>query len=108
MVTSRWKLCLQISRIRKGGTERNRPCIFNNSALEQYDVAELKVDTNTLEHERDFMATDTNVTAIAEYRKKETDYLARHVCHYLYPTIANCVQCDTCLTPINQSYPKKT
>jgi hypothetical protein len=81
--------------------------IYSNTALEQYDVAEVKVDTNTLEHERDLMAKDTNVTAIAEYRKKErkkeTDYLARYVCHYLYPTIANCVKCDTCLTPINQS-----
>jgi hypothetical protein len=29
---------------------------YNNTALEQYDVAEVKVDINTLEHKRDSMA----------------------------------------------------
>jgi len=82
--------------------------VYNNTALEQYDVAEVKVDIDTLEHERDSMAKNANMTAIAEYRKKEADYLARYVSHYLNPTIANCVQCDTCLTPINQSYPKQS
>eukprot|EP00979_Chaetoceros_neogracilis_P006338 scaffold1283_cov220-Chaetoceros_neogracile.AAC.2 len=78
MVTSRWKLCLQISRVRKGGKYQKKSSlpIYNNTALEQYDVAEVKVDTNTLEHERDLMAKDTNVTAITEYRKKERNRLS--------------------------------
>jgi len=50
---------------------------YNDAALEQYDVAEVKDDIITLEKERDSMAKNANMTAIAEYRKKEADYLAR-------------------------------
>eukprot|EP00979_Chaetoceros_neogracilis_P003156 scaffold536_cov142-Chaetoceros_neogracile.AAC.4 len=57
MVTSRWKLCLQISRIKKTRYQKKSSLpTYNNTALEQYDVAEVKVDINTLEQKRDSMA----------------------------------------------------
>ena len=50
---------------------------FSAVALEQYDISEVKDDIDTLEVEREKMAKNANMTAIAEYRKKEADYLAR-------------------------------
>ena len=54
---------------------------YNESALGQYDFTEVKDDIATLEKERDCMAKNANMTAIAEYRKKEADYLTRYVVH---------------------------
>jgi structural maintenance of chromosome 4 len=54
---------------------------YNESALGQYDVTEVKDDITTLEKERDCMSKNANMTAIAEYRKKEADYLTRYVVH---------------------------
>lgn len=51
--------------------------IFPDGALNQYDREEVKQDILTLENERDTIAKNANMAAIAEYRKKEEDYLAR-------------------------------
>lgn len=51
--------------------------IYNEQALEQYDKEEVKNDIDTLEDERKTMAKNANMAAIAEYKKKEEDYLAR-------------------------------
>jgi structural maintenance of chromosome 4 len=45
--------------------------------LERYDREELKDTINTLQNERNVLAKNANMGAIAEYRKKEADYLAR-------------------------------
>ena len=50
---------------------------FARNALSQFDRSELKFEINTLEKERDSLAKDANMGAIAEYRKKERDYLSR-------------------------------
>ena len=50
---------------------------FTDVALEQYDREEVKQDIATLEKERDSMAKNANMAAIAEYRRKEEDYLKR-------------------------------
>lgn len=47
------------------------------SALEQYDEKGIKESIQILEEEKEVMASNANMTAIAEYRKKEADYLAR-------------------------------
>lgn len=46
-------------------------------SLEQYDVDEVKKDIVVLEREHNTLAKNANMGAIAEYRKKEADYLAR-------------------------------
>ena len=52
--------------------------VFNEAALRQYDRDEVKEDiVATLERERDSIAKNANMAAIAEYKKKENDYLAR-------------------------------
>jgi structural maintenance of chromosome 4 len=51
--------------------------VYNDSALGQYDCEEVKEDILTLEKERDTMAKNANMAAIAEYRRKEEDYLKR-------------------------------
>ena len=51
--------------------------VYNDSALGQYDCEEVKEDILTLEKERDTMAKNANMAAIAEYRRKEQDYLKR-------------------------------
>jgi len=53
--------------------------IYNDQALEQYDKEEVKNDIATLEDERKTMAKNANMAAIAEYKKKDEDYLARVV-----------------------------
>jgi structural maintenance of chromosome 4 len=47
------------------------------NALEQYSEEEVKKEINLLETERASLAKNANMGAIAEYRKKEADYLAR-------------------------------
>jgi structural maintenance of chromosome 4 len=49
------------------------PC----TALEKYDVQEIMNAIGILESERNTIAKNANMGAIAEYRKKEADYLAR-------------------------------
>uniref|UniRef100_A0A7S2JYQ7 Structural maintenance of chromosomes protein n=1 Tax=Leptocylindrus danicus TaxID=163516 RepID=A0A7S2JYQ7_9STRA len=51
--------------------------IFTSSALARYNREEVKQMIKILEDERDSLAKDANMGAIAEYRKKEVDYLAR-------------------------------
>lgn len=51
--------------------------IYSGCALEQYDLSEVKEEIAVLEKERDSMAKNANMTAIAEYKRKESDYLAR-------------------------------
>ncbi len=53
--------------------------IYTDVALAQYDREEVKDDIATLEKEREVMAKHANMAAIAEYRKKEEDYLKRYV-----------------------------
>jgi structural maintenance of chromosome 4 len=47
------------------------------AALEKYDKDEIKEEITFLETERNTIAKNANMGAIAEYRKKEVDYLAR-------------------------------
>lgn len=51
--------------------------IYNESAIDQYDREEIKEDVVTLEKERDNMSKNANMAAIAEYKRKEEDYLKR-------------------------------
>jgi structural maintenance of chromosome 4 len=46
-------------------------------SLEQYNMESIKNDIAVLEKERDSLAKNANMGAIAEYRKKEADYLSR-------------------------------
>jgi structural maintenance of chromosome 4 len=55
-----------------------------DSSLEQYSMESVKSDIAILEKERDTLAKNANMGAIAEYRKKEADYLSRYVCEILY------------------------
>jgi structural maintenance of chromosome 4 len=58
--------------------ERETPLpVFQQNALEQYDRNEVKEDIAMLEKERDSIAKNANMAAIAEYKKKENDYLSR-------------------------------
>ena len=51
-----------------------------DASLEQYSLEMIKNDISVLEEERDTLAKNANMGAIAEYRKKEADYLSRYVC----------------------------
>ncbi|KAL3905628.1 MAG: hypothetical protein SGARI_004366 [Bacillariaceae sp.] len=51
--------------------------LLSYPALEKYDTEELKETISTLQNERNVLAKNANMGAIAEYRKKEADYLAR-------------------------------
>ncbi len=51
--------------------------VFHENALLQYDRSEVKQEISILENERDSIAKNANMAAIAEYKKKESDYLAR-------------------------------
>lgn len=51
--------------------------VLSYKALEKYDREELKETISTLQNERNVLAKNANMGAIAEYRKKEADYLAR-------------------------------
>jgi structural maintenance of chromosome 4 len=48
-----------------------------DASLEQYSTESIKNDISVLEKERDTLAKNANMGAIAEYRKKEADYLSR-------------------------------
>mmetsp|Transcript_40140 Transcript_40140/g.83997 ORF Transcript_40140/g.83997 Transcript_40140/m.83997 type:complete len:1377 (+) Transcript_40140:128-4258(+) len=48
-----------------------------DESLEQYSTDSIKNDISVLEKERDDLAKNANMGAIAEYRKKEADYLSR-------------------------------
>lgn len=48
-----------------------------DASLEQYSTGSIKNDIEVLEKERDTLAKNANMGAIAEYRKKEADYLSR-------------------------------
>ncbi|KAL7428262.1 hypothetical protein ACHAXH_003877 [Discostella pseudostelligera] len=48
-----------------------------DASLEQYSLESIKNDISVLEEERDTLAKNANMGAIAEYRKKEADYLSR-------------------------------
>jgi hypothetical protein len=50
---------------------------YSYDALEVYDKDEIMSDINVLETERNTIAKHANMGAIAEYRKKEADYLSR-------------------------------
>jgi structural maintenance of chromosome 4 len=50
---------------------------FADASLEQYCQESIKNNITVLEEERDTLAKNANMTAIAEYRKKEADYLSR-------------------------------
>jgi len=53
------------------------PFALSPSALEKHDPNDLKEVIATLEAERNLLAKNANMGAIAEYRKKEADYLSR-------------------------------
>ena len=57
---------------------------FSDSSLEQYNMEFIKNDICILEKERDSLAKNANMGAIAEYRKKEADYLSRYGCYTPY------------------------
>jgi len=50
---------------------------YSRESLKQYQKDEIKETIKVLEQERDILAKNSNMGAIAEYRKKEHDYLAR-------------------------------
>ena len=50
---------------------------FTLQALEKYSIEEIKDSIDVLQTERDTLAKNANMGAIAEYRKKEADYLSR-------------------------------
>lgn len=50
---------------------------LSDESLEQYNIESVKNDIAVLEKERDSLAKNANMGAIAEYRKKEADYLSR-------------------------------
>ena len=51
--------------------------VFSAEALANYDRGRIKEDIGILETERNTIAKNANMGAIAEYRKKESDYLSR-------------------------------
>ena len=53
--------------------------VYSYVALEKYDKDDIATDITVLETERNTIAKNANMGAIAEYRKKEADYLARYV-----------------------------
>jgi structural maintenance of chromosome 4 len=59
------------------------------AALEKFDKDVIKESIDVLETERNTIAKNANMGAIAEYRKKEADYLTRYVILYtiLTPTL---------------------
>jgi structural maintenance of chromosome 4 len=55
---------------------------LSHAVLDKYDPEDVKEAIATLENERNMLAKNANMGAIAEYRKKESDYLARYVSFY--------------------------
>lgn len=62
---------------RTSDTKPSSSSLFSHALLEKYDVDELKGTISTLQNERNVLAKNANMGAIAEYRKKEMDYLSR-------------------------------
>lgn len=64
---------------RKENNGKNKTSLptLPHAALEQYDKDEIKECISVLEEEKEVMASNANMAAIAEYRKKEADYLSR-------------------------------
>jgi structural maintenance of chromosome 4 len=50
---------------------------FPHEKLQKYDPEEIKNDIANLQAERNLLSKNANMGAIAEYRKKEADYLSR-------------------------------
>jgi structural maintenance of chromosome 4 len=50
---------------------------YSSESLKQYQKDEIKETIKVLEQERDILSKNSNMGAIAEYRKKEQEYLAR-------------------------------
>lgn len=65
-----------IAEERKASGSSSLPKLIDAS-LEQYSTDSIKNDIGVLEKERDTLAKNANMGAIAEYRKKEADYLSR-------------------------------
>lgn len=60
-------------------SSKNGLPVFSPEALEQYDKEQIANDIGILETERNTIAKNANMGAIAEYRKKEEAYLSRYV-----------------------------
>lgn len=58
-------------------SDSSNSLVLSYKALEKYDREDLKETISTLQNERNVLAKNANMGAIAEYRKKEADYLAR-------------------------------
>jgi structural maintenance of chromosome 4 len=52
---------------------------FTAEQLAQYDIEDLKYEIALLEEARDQLSSSVNMTAIAEYKKKQAEYLGRFV-----------------------------
>lgn len=63
------------------GSSRKLP-VFSAAALSHYNIDDVKRDITVLEKERDILAKNANMGAIAEYKKKEDDYFARYAIVY--------------------------
>ncbi len=57
--------------------KKSTSLVLSYKALEKYDREDLKETISTLQNERNVLAKNANMGAIAEYRKKEADYLSR-------------------------------
>ena len=57
--------------------KKSTSLVLSYKALEKYDREDLKETIITLQNERNVLAKNANMGAIAEYRKKEADYLSR-------------------------------
>merc|ERR1712150_50813 len=51
--------------------------LLSESSLLQYNHGELRNDISVLENQREKLAKNANMSAIAEYKKKDLDYMAR-------------------------------
>lgn len=60
------------------------------TSLEQYREEEIKSQITVLETEKATLAKNANMGAIAEYRKKEADYLSRYVDSCVPPLLKLC------------------
>lgn len=50
---------------------------LSHAVLERYDTQEIKDSISTLEAEKNILSKNANMGAIAEYKRKESDYLSR-------------------------------
>lgn len=61
----------------ESSSESKTGSMLSHSLLEQYEVSEVEEAIETLKNERNTLARNANMGAIAEYKKKEADYLSR-------------------------------